>query len=254
METQRLRKDGREIFVSVGLIPIKDIDGAVVGIAAINRDITERKQLEREVVEIASMAQRRIGQDLHDSVGQELTALKMLAADLVESEKEPSQSQTARRIAEGLQRTMDEVRDVIRGLMPVAVDEQGLMAALTDLAARTSQKLNIRCTFNCPEPVVIEDNITATHLYLIAQEAVTNAVKHGRPKHIEMRLQKDGHTITLNIQDDGEGIGSRPQDGSGLGLRIMRNRAAIIGATLEVGPRKPAGTFVRCTLHIKNHD
>jgi PAS domain S-box-containing protein len=219
-----------------------------------HENVTQRKQLEREVVEIASQEQRRIGQDLHDSVGQELTALNILVGDLAET----LQSSTANgpklieRMVQGLKRSQRELRAVLRGLLPVAVDTEGLMAALSDLAERTQQEGKATCTFDCSEPVSVGDNLTATHLYLIAQEAVHNAIKHGQPKHVHITLKSEDHLL-LSVRDDGIGMAALPTENhGGLGMRIMRNRSAIIGATISIQPVQPTGTVVTCVLARKN--
>lgn len=218
-----------------------------------HEDVTRRKMLEREVVEIASLEQRRIGQDLHDSVGQELTALNMLAGSLSSSlQSNPSSAaKVVERMVEGLQRTQKELRAVMRGLLPVAVDAEGLMAALADLTDRIQKDGQVNCTFDCPEVVSVADNLTATHLYLIAQEAVHNAIKHARPANIWISL-KSNDSLEVSVHDDGIGMPDQPTENhGGLGLRIMRNRAAIIGATLVVGPAEPTGTIVTCTLKLR---
>jgi two-component system, chemotaxis family, CheB/CheR fusion protein len=190
-QSQRIAKDGRIVDVSVTATTLKNESGLPIAIAKTERDITEQKELEREVVEIASLEQRRIGQDLHDSVGQELTALSILAGDLAEVPRaDPSSaSMLVERMVQGLHHSQKELRAVIRGLLPVAVDTEGLMAALSDLADRTQQEGKVTCKFDCPEPVSVADNLTATHLYLIAQEAVHNAVKHAQPKNIRIFLR-----------------------------------------------------------------
>jgi signal transduction histidine kinase len=124
------------------------------------------------------------------------------------------------------------------------------MAALTELANRTRQKGKVICTFECPETVEIADNLTATHIYLIAQEAVRNALKHGKPRKIKIGLQSNGGVV-LWVQCDGIGMPARPDARGGLGLRIMRNRAAIIGAHLTIEPVEPKGTLVTCRLVSK---
>lgn len=126
------------------------------------------------------------------------------------------------------------------------------MSALSDLADRTQQECQVTCTFDCPQPAAVADNHTATHLYLIAQEAVHNAVKHAQPKNIRVTLESN-HRLLLRVQDDGCGIPSRPTENhGGLGRRIMQNRAAIIGATLTIQPAQPTGTLVTCVLVSKN--
>jgi PAS domain S-box-containing protein len=249
-ETTRLRKDGSRIEVSLTLSPIIDADGNVIGASAIGRDITEHKDLQREVLEIAAREQRRIGQDLHDGTGQELTGLAMmtqrLAAEL--SARLLPEATTAARIVDGLEQALDNVRALSKGLVPVEVDAEGLMVALADLAARTSERNAVNCTFQCDEPVCIVDNQTATHLYRLSQEAVTNSVKHGRPRNILVRLSADPELVRLEIRDDGSGFAPAPAETTGTGLRIMHYRADLIGAKLKIHAVQPHGTSVTCTL------
>ena len=142
----------------------------------------------------------------------------------------------------------------MRGLCPVSVDAAGLMAALSDLADRTRQEGKASCIFDCPQPVLVANNLIATHLYLIAQEAVHNAVKHARCKNIRIAVQSNNFLL-LRVQDDGIGFPRKPtEDHGGLGLRIMRNRAAIIRATLTIEAAQPAGTLVTCALARKNRE
>jgi two-component system CheB/CheR fusion protein len=246
------RKDGSTFPVDLA---VSEVEGLKL-FTGILRDVSRRKELEREVVEIASLSQRRIGQDLHDSVSQELTALSMLAGDLAETlGTGPSDgSKLVERLVLGLQRSQQELRAVMRGLCPVSVDAQGLMAALSDLATRTRQEGKVSCAFDCSRPVLVEDNLIATHLYLIAQEAVHNAIRHARCQNIRIAVQSND-VLRLRVQDDGIGISDQPtEDHGGLGLRIMHNRAAIIRATLTIEPAKPAGTLVTCALARKNHE
>jgi PAS domain S-box-containing protein len=244
-ELEARRKDGSIFPIHLVVSEIEDRK-LFTGIL---RDMTEFKRLEREVVEVASQQQQRIGQDLHDSVAQEMTALNLLAKDLTGTlETDPANApKLVELIEKGLQRGQKELRAVLQGLLPVAVDREGLMAALADLASRTQQHAKITCTFDCPEPIALTDNLTATHLYLIAQEAVHNAVKHGKPKNIWIGLQSN-HALVLRVQCDGVGMPARTLATEGLGLRIMRNRAAIIGARLTIEPAEPTGTVVTCAL------
>jgi two-component system CheB/CheR fusion protein len=218
------------------------------------RDISLRKELEREVVEVASLQQRRIGRDLHDTVGQELTALNLLAADLAETLRTNPANGAALvgRIVEGLRRSQGHLRTTLRGLLPVAVEREGLMDALADLADRIQKESKVICTFTCPKPVHVADVLTATNLYLIAQEAVHNALKHSQARNIRISLESN-QLLVLRVQDDGLGIPAQPAQYQGLGLRIMRNRAGIIGARLTIEPVEPTGTLVTCALaRIRN--
>jgi two-component system CheB/CheR fusion protein len=217
------------------------------------RDIARRKELEREVVEIASQEQRRIGQDLHDRVGQELAALNLLVGDLAEilPGDPPQAGKLVDRIAQGLHRSQGDLRDVLRGLLAVSIETQGLPAALTELAQRAASDGKLACTFDCPRSVEISDSYIATHVFFIAQEAVQNALKHARAATVRISLKSNG-LLVLRVQDDGRGMPARPAD-SGLGLRIMRYRAAMIGGTLSIEPAEPHGTVVTCTWS-KNYE
>jgi signal transduction histidine kinase len=148
----------------------------------------------------------------------------------------------------------DRRKEARIGLSPVSVDAEGLMAALTDLANRTRQEGKATCVFDCPRPVLVADNLVATHLFLIAQEAVHNAVRHAHCQNIRISVESD-HYLVLRVQDDGIGIQDPlAENQGGLGLRIMRNRAAIIRGTFTIEPAKPAGTVVTCALAGKNNE
>ncbi len=244
-EVEARHKDGHVFPVDLAVSEVEP--GRLY--TSIIRDITNRRTLEREVVEIASLEQRRIGQDLHDSVGQEVTALNLLADDLAETlGNDPlAAPPLVERMRQGLRRIQKELRTVLRGLVPVSVDTLGLMASLADLVSTVRQQGKAACTFDCPEPVTIGDNLVATQLYLIAQEAVHNAMKHARPREIRISLRSD-HRLVLQVQDDGTGLSARTAEGQGLGLRIMQNRAAVIGATLIFEGAQPRGTLVTYTL------
>lgn len=249
-ESQRVRKDGRKITVSLALSPIRDANGTVIGASRISRDITQQKLLQREVLEIAACEQRRIGQDLHDVAGQELTGLAMLTLHLSEELHELAlpQADVAGKIVHGIEGALDQMRSLAKGLLPVVVDSDGLMAALSDLAAQTDDLSKVVCEFHCEEPVSIVDNQTATQLYRLAQEAVTNALKHARATTITIALKAVGDLVTLSIADDGRGLVVPANETRGSGLRIMRYRADLIGGRLDIGSIHPQGTVIACTL------
>jgi PAS domain S-box-containing protein len=244
-EVEARNKDGSVFPIDLAVSEIEHLQ-LFTGII---RDITRPKELEREVVEIASLEQRRIGHDLHDSVGQELTALNLLAKDLTEilQNDATKASPLIEQMIQGLQRSQRQLRGALRGLLPVPVDTEGLMAALADLADHIQREGKVACSFDCPRPVSVADNPTATHLYLIAQEAVHNAIRHARAREVRVALQAD-RGLVLRVQDDGIGMPARLSEHQGWGLRIMRNRAAIIGAKLTIEPAQPKGTVVTCSL------
>jgi PAS domain S-box-containing protein len=245
-EIQAQRKDGTTFAADLAvsdMAPLRLFTGIL-------RDISPRKQLEREVLEIAAGEQRRIGQELHDGVGQELTGLSLMADTLVErlETTSPPEVELAAKILGGLGRIHEQVRALSRGLVPVEVDPEGLRAALQELAARTEDQAGVRCALVCAGPVEVADSVTATHLFRIAQEAISNALRHGLPRNIRIALRGEPGTLILSIQDDGAGLAGSAEEGSGLGIRLMRYRAGAVGGTLRIGPAAGGGTAVRCTV------
>jgi PAS domain S-box-containing protein len=231
-----------------------DEAGNGVRFVGVSFDITRRKELEREAVQrevlaITTREQRQIGQELHDGVGQELTGLGLMAQALVQGLPEASaERRVALRILDGFDSVQRQVRELSRGLIPVHVESRGLSAALDDLAARTTESSGIAVTAECPEWVELADHAIATQLFRIAQEAVNNAVRHARPRHVRLTLLTEPNGLELRIRDDGIGIQVGPDRGDGLGLRIMQYRAGQIGGILQIGPSYEGGTVVSCTL------
>ena len=218
--------------------------------AIIARNVSERRALEKEALEASTREQRRISRDLHDRVGQELTGLGYLAASLRQELGPGAPGEVAAKIVSGIGRIFDEVRSAIRGLTPVATEDNGLMTALEELATRTQATLGIPCRFVSTRPLPIKDNRIATHLFFIAQEAVHNAVKHARAAAIVIALQKGKDHVTLEVSDDGVGIGPDLDLIQSMGLHIMRYRAGEIGARIAIGnvDADGRGTRVTCTL------
>jgi len=221
----------------------------------VHRDLTERKQLEREIVDAASLEQQRIGEDLHDRVGQELTALNMMVGDLAETVRtDPEKAlHVVERMAQGLRRSQQELREALRGLLFVSISAKGLVEALAELADRTQSDGKVSCTLRCPEPVSLPNGQNAAHLYLIAREAVHNSLKHAQARNIDINLAKMDGGLVLTVKDDGVGMAASPKEHTSLGLRIMRGRAAIIGAKLTIEPCHPSGTLVTCAWQRTGH-
>jgi PAS domain S-box-containing protein len=231
--------------------PFEGSDGSNL-VLELGVDITEEKRLRNEVVTASEQERQRVGQDLHDSVGQDLTGVGYLAESLagrLESEGSPW-SDEARQIADLIQKACDEVRSVARGLCPVEVREDGLVDAVRDLAEQTREIYGIDCRLECPGPVSVHDLAVATDLYRIVQEAIHNAVRHGDPERIWVRLSAGGGTITLAIEDDGIGLPEERDPETGMGLRVMRYRAHRIGGMLEARRRPEGGTTVACIVHL----
>ena len=215
------------------------------------RDITERKQLEREIIEISNREQQRIGQDLHDGLGQELTGIELMCQVLEQklAAKSKAEAKQVGEIGRHIRDAISHTRKLARGLSPVEFEANGLMSALRELAAHTEKLFQIECRFECPEPVLIRNNVHATHLYRIAQEAINNAVKHGRAKRVAISLKPAGEKLALTVADNGIGFANAAKKNSGMGLNIMKYRAGVVGAALEVRPGVDgAGTMVACVF------
>ena len=249
-ETIRVRKDGRRINVSITISPIKGGDDRVVSVASIMRDVSERKRLEAEILHVSEREQRRIAEDLHDSVGQQLGGISCLCEALKKDleERLAPEAGAAGKISRLMTGAVAQTRGLARGLYPVAEEANGLLSALEELAGRFSDLFKVSCRFECPEPVLIADNAVATHLYWIAQEAASNAIKHGRARQIEIKLSASAEGIALAVDDDGVGFRPSGQRQAGMGLRIMNHRAGIIHGQLIVQNRSGGGTNVVCTV------
>lgn len=228
---------------------VEDDTGAPVRFLGVSFDITRRKVLEREVLDIAAREQRRIGQELHDSVGQEITGLGLMANVLVRRlQDRVTERQIAGRLITQLDRVHQQVRALSRGLVPVQVEAKGLWAALDDLAVAASEQSGITVTFDCPEWEEGPDHATATELFRIAQEAVSNALRHGQPQHVRLSLFVGNDGLHLSVRDNGAGMKDSVDESNGMGLRIMRYRAGLIGGVLHIDPAQGGGTVVTCVL------
>ena len=212
------------------------------------RDISDRKRLEKEVLQISDLEQRRIGQDLHDGLCQQLAGIELMSEVLEQnlSRKSKAEAAQAAKIAEGVRAAIGDTRMLARGLSPVDVESNGLMSALQELASNTEKLFHVACRFECPQPVLVRDHASATHLYRIAQEAINNAIKHGKARQIAVRLTAQSNQASLTVADDGRGFVVKPEQTSGMGLRIMKYRAGMIGATLEIRRANGRGMLVAC--------
>ena len=227
--------------------------GTVTHVVATGIDITERKRLERAVLEVSAREQRRIGQDLHDGLGQHLTGVAFMARVLQDKLADGSlaEASDAAKIVALVNEAIKKTRELARGLLPVVSEARGLMTALERWAGEVSDLFQIACGFECRSPVLIHDETLADHLYYIAHEAVNNAINHGKAKHIAIRLTAGNGGGVLQIEDDGRGFQKTSISQSGLGLRIMNYRANMIGASLVVQSVPAEGTLVSCRFPVR---
>lgn len=256
-EIKNRAKDGSFYWVHTTIIPFKNTHGKIYQYLSIRTDITERKKAEedlaeknREILQISDYEKQRIGQDLHDGLGQHLGGIELMIQVLEQQLAGESKIGAARagEIARHVREAMRQTRMLARGLSPVVQESEGLMCGLEELAATTETLFKISCSYRCHPPVLVDDNAAATHLYRIAQEAVNNAVKHGKAKRIEIGLTSTEGRISLAVHDDGVGIARSPRT-KGMGLRIMRYRAGMIGGSLVVQKGAHGGTTVVCSVH-----
>jgi signal transduction histidine kinase len=208
----------------------------------------ERERLEREILEAAEREQHRIGEDLHDGLGQQLTAIEMLCASLKSdvAGRQPELTAQVERIGGMLREAIAQTRSMARGLVPVKDEPDALWASLIELADRTTALGRMPCRFECPRPVLVPNNAVAGHLYRIAQEAVNNAIKHSGATALVVRLAASRNLLELRISDNGRGLpDTRP---TGLGLRVMRHRAEVVGAELTIESKPGRGVTINCVL------
>lgn len=248
-EVEARRKDGSVFPVDLA---VSEVDHSKV-YTGILRDLSQRKQMEHDLAEIAMLEQQRIGQDLHDNCGQQLTALGLLAETLGESlpDDAPAAKKLVEKLKTGLKVMLRQIRTISRGLAFVEQDFTSLVEALREMALRLSETTNVLVSFQEVGKFSNEDKFRALHLYHIAQEACTNALKHAKACHVQIRLRSEMQSINLEIEDDGDGFQLETHEG--LGIRVMQNRAGIIGGCLTIEPARPHGTLVRCTIHELNH-
>jgi PAS domain S-box-containing protein len=209
----------------------------------------ERRGLEEELLNISSREQRHIGQDLHDGLCQQLIGIEFRNSVLVKQlKKVPTAQAEAAQIGESIRDVTRQARSLARGLSPVQIETNGLMAALESLTTNTAKLFCLACSFECPKPVLVENPTIATHLYRIAQEAIGNAIKHAQAKSIVVSLKQSNGELTMTIKDNGHGFTRQSTETDGMGLRIMEYRADMIGAMLRVDSTVGKGTTVACRL------
>lgn len=209
----------------------------------------QQLRLEREVLNISESERQRIGHDLHDSLGQRLTAASMTANAMLEAVKAqaPDLAAHGELVTQQLREAIAEARALSHGLAPVTMEAEGLMAALEEMAGSVSRSGRVRCVLDCPQPVRVGSVETGIHLFRIAQEAVNNALKHASASEIRIGLEQQGADLVLEVEDDGSGLDEAVQH-EGLGLRVMRYRSRLIGGRLDIGASPAGGTRVSCRV------
>jgi len=269
-EVEGRRKDGSVFPMDLAVSEVALADGRRVYVGLV-RDISERRALEHEVLRVAEDERRRIGQDLHDGLGQMLTGTGLIARGLARrlATDDSPRASDADELVQLLAEADAYARGLARGLVPVELEARGLADALDRLADQARRLFGVDCTAEAEPDAPDPDATAATHVFRIAQEAVSNAVRHGRASRITIRL--DGHdgALRLRVADDGIGFpashsvaltvpapvrpgADRPPDDRGMGVRIMHYRARVVGGALAIGPDPAGGTIVTCLLPVRH--
>ncbi|MEQ9103682.1 MAG: PAS domain S-box protein [Rhodothermales bacterium] len=247
-EVNGLRKDGTTFPMDLAVSEVrKHGDVFFTGVV---RDITERRRLESEILRISEQERRRIGQDLHDGLGQMLTGIGLITQNLAR-QMEAQGSALAGDLFEITQLVRDAdqlARNLARGLVQVELEGDGLLAALRILCKNAERMFDVSITLESQGDLSLDDSGMASNLYRIAQEAISNAVKHGRASRISVRLAKKGHAVELAVEDDGVGFPKKLSADRGMGVDIMGYRARVIGGSLSIRSRPSGGTAVKCVV------
>ncbi len=243
------RGDGRTIWCHIATTAVRGQSGRPLELISILHDITDRKRLEAEVLDVASQERERLGRDLHDVLGQELTGISLLARalELQLEERGTPEAREAREIGALVDAALARTRFMAQGLFPDAVGSGNLSSALADLARSARQLFSVDIVLETRGDPRVTDR-EAQNLYQIARESLTNAVRHGRARHLRIVVEASGMDVRMTVEDDGVGIPPPAERNERVGLRSMRHRSVEIGAALSIerGPR--GGTVVTCAL------
>jgi len=225
------------------------------GLKAINeqlqQDIAERRRLERELLNIVERERQRTGQELHDSIGQHLTGITLMIEVLREKLSDKSLEEEvayAEKTHERIIQATEQTRSLAKGLHPIDLDKHGLASAIGELAVNTEQFFGISCKLTCHETVSTKDTSVAMNLYRIAQEAITNAIRHGKTNNIKINLISEDGWLTMTVENDGLDFAAEPRRAEGMGLKIMRHRAEVVNGSLDIRKGAAGGTIVTFVL------
>ncbi len=235
--------------------PIK-LDSDNYGMLVIGRDITERKQLEKEIILISERIRQQVSRDLHDDLNPHLIGIEALSQVLSMSlkKKQVSESADAEKITTLINKAITKTHRLARGLCPIDLESSGFQTPLMNLIKVVRNLYGVECKFTYDESIIIEDITLATNLYYIAQEATLNSAKYSGGTLITITLKRSSDTLTLSIEDNGSGIPKEKkpdkEKNSGMGLKIMKYRAEIIDGAFSVHKNKPTGTTISVKIPI----
>ena len=252
-EKRYLHKDGHLVWAHASASALRNSKGELIYIISMVEDITERKQLEQEVIETSANERRRVGHELHDGLGQYLAGIAFKAKALEQSllaESLPHGAE-AKELAALVSNAISQTRSLARGLDPIEVETIGLQAALENLAVETQRFFNISCRFLWSENIAEIDPQVALTLYRVVQEAIHNGITHGDARAIEIELEMKDSNLCLRVEDDGTGFQPNESREGGIGLRVMQYRARSIGGSLRISSEPQRGTEVKCVVPLR---
>jgi PAS domain S-box-containing protein len=247
-EYRVVRPDGSIRWLSDLLTPVRNASGELISLSGVSRDVTEQKRLERAVMEVADRERRSLGADLHDGLGQELTGIALMIGALAQSSKKrgPHNSQEFAQLEAPIKHAIETCRAIAHGLSPLGYASGGLIGALQQLARLQADRAGapaVRFKAETLAPLrLLPDALD--QLFRIAQEGVSNALRHSRARRIDIRLAIEPALVRLQIQDDGIGLAPKTAGAPGMGLKILQYRSALIGARLSIGAGASGGTLV----------
>jgi len=249
-ETQRLTKNNRILNISLTATLLKDEKGKPFAITTTERDITERRFLEKEILDITEREREQIGQEIHDGMGQVLTgiAVKSKGLALKLKDKSSEEMKDALVISKLANKAIGQTRDLAKMLYPVDIETGGLVSALKTLASNAEKTLGVTCRFRCGKSVSVKNLVEAKQIYRIVQEAITNAIKHGKAKNINIKLRLTKKGIILSVKNNGLDFPKLSPRSKGLGLKIMKYRTDLIGGSLDIRKGDKGGTVVTCVF------
>lgn len=249
------RRDGERRLISWSLTVLRGAKGEPQYYIAAGTDVTVRKRLETAVLEVSGREQRRIGQDLHDGLGQLLTGIAFMTKVQEQrlAENGAPESAEASKIVRLVNEAIHKARELSRGLMPGLAQPNGLMCSLEQMAHEIEEVFGVACRFHWDRPLLIHNAAVSSHLYHIAQEAASNAIKHGKATRVDIDLGGRYSSGVLIVRDNGSGISLTPGEPTGMGLEIMRHRAKMVGGSLDISSA-PQGVIVTCHFPLNRED
>lgn len=235
-------------YTEITMYPVMGINGEISGVIMNLNDISEKIELQKQILNIGQQERRKLGMILHDGISHKLLSIAIKSKVLFEELKEKSLEEAgeAFEIEESINKTIEEVRRLARGLYPMSLDKLGLFAMCEELIDSLKETCNISCVMNVDKSIEINNMVTATHIYYIIQEAVTNIIKHSNAKNVAISMVSDHKIITLAIKDDGIGMSREGDSENGMGISIMRYRIRMIGGSFNIKRARGGGTEIIC--------